>query len=78
MASEKTEALNYLKRIDKDHLMQIASQYMTGGGFGDIKKMTKPKIIKILMSGKTSYYSRGGYVAPKKKYGIVDNLKKKK
>lgn len=23
-------------------------------------------------------YSRGGYVAPKKKYGIVDNLKKKK
>ena len=22
--------------------------------------------------------SRGGYVAPKKKYGIVDNLKKKK
>ena len=40
------EALNYLKRIDKDHLMQIASKYMTGGGFGDITKMTKPQIIK--------------------------------
>ena len=31
---------------------------------------------KIL--GISSTFNRGGYVAPKKKYGIVNNLKKKK
>ena len=58
--SEKKEALRFLKEMDKDHLMQVASKYMDGGGFGDITKMTKPEIIKILMSGKTSYFNRGG------------------
>ena len=69
--SEKKEALRFLKEIDKDHLLQIASKYMDGGGFGDITKMTKPQIIKILMSGKTSYFNKGG-TATKKAIGSMD------
>ncbi len=65
--ANKKEALNFLKRMDKSNLIQVANKYMSGGGFGNAKDMTKPQIIKILMSGKTSYYKAGGVVKKKKK-----------
>jgi len=66
IAAEKKEILDDLKGRSQDYLRDLARGYISGGGFGDIRKMTKSRIIKILMSGKTSYYSKGGKVKKKK------------
>ena len=77
-ADAKKEILKQLKGMSKDYLVDLGHAYISGGGFGDVRKMTKPQIIKILMSGKTSFYEKGGvvkknYVNPVK---IVNNIKK--
>ena len=78
MASEKQEALNALKAMSKENVVAIGKKYMSGGGFGDVNKMTKGKIIDILMSGKTSYYKAGGMVKKMRGGGAVKMASKKK
>ena len=68
--SDKKEAEEFLKGLNRKSLEYFARPYMSGGGFKPIKQLNKKEIIKILMSGKTSYYSnfnKGGLAKKRKK-----------
>ncbi len=64
--AEKKEKEDFLKGLDRKSLEYFGKAYMSGGGFKPIKKLNKKEIIKILMSGKTSYFNKGG-IAKKRK-----------
>tara|TARA_R110002020_G_scaffold265615_1_gene480376 strand:- start:208 stop:411 length:204 start_codon:yes stop_codon:yes gene_type:complete len=65
MASKK-EVSDFLKGLNRKELEYFARPYMSGGGFKPIKQLNKKEIIKVLISGKTSFFNKGG-VAKKRK-----------
>jgi len=64
---EKKEVSDFLKGLNRKDLEYVARPYMSGGGFKPIKQLNKKEIIKILMSGKTSYFNKGGLAKKRKK-----------
>ena len=77
MDSEASFRKGY-KKASMKSLINAAETMGLGGDY-NLKDLSKSEIIQIIESYMGfNKKNRGGYVAPKKKYGIVDNLKKKK